>query len=324
MSRKRVLISGSAGFIFSNFIRYAVYTKSQHNYEFYSVDKIANSSMINNIYQNKLHEFYLADICDEHIMTKIFEYIKPEIVINGAAESAVDKSINNANPFITSNVLGTQILVNLSVKYNVEKFVQISTDEIYGSLSSSSDLLWTEEAPSNPLNPYSASKAAAEMIVKAAANTFKLPYIITRSSNNYGARQTSDKLIPRILKSIFNNQPIPIYGEGKQIRDWLHVQDNCSAILLLLRDEAMNSIYNISANQEYSNIQVVNMVCDIIGAGHSLITHIPDPRPGHDFRYGINSSKIRNLGWSPAFKSFKEGLTQCITWFNDNSYFLKI
>ncbi len=261
MNKTKVLLSGSAGFIFSNFIRQATYEK--HPYEIVSVDKIANSSMLNNIYQHKLHEFYIADITDEHIMDKIFDYVRPEIVINGAAEAAVDKSITDPNIFIKSNVFGTQILINLSLKYGVEKFVQISTDECNSVLKSRDEPKVTEDAPLNPLNPYSASKGSAELLVKAAHNTHGLQYIITRSCNNYGLRQTADKLIPRTIKHILDGKPILVYGEGLQMRDWIHVVDNCSAILTILEKSKINETYNISADQELTNIEVVNKIIKI-------------------------------------------------------------
>lgn len=319
MNRKRILLTGSAGFIYSNFVRKVIFQKEP--YELYSVDKIANSSMLNNIFQNKLHEFFLADICDEHVMDKIFEYIRPEIVIHGAAETAVDKSINDPTIFAKSNVVGTQVLLNLAVKHKVEKFIFQSTDEVFGALSSIDDLSWTEESPINPRNPYSASKAACELLVKAAHNTYDLPFIIVRSCNNYGMRQTPDKLIPRVIKCIINKDKIPVYGEGLQIRDWMYTDDNGSAILKLLEKGELNEVYNISANEEYTNIDIIKNICDIMGEGHKLISYVKD-RPGHDFRYSVNSEKIRKLGWKPVYK-FKDGLAKTIEWYIANSFYLK-
>lgn len=315
--KKRMLLLGSAGFIGSNFVRKVIYEK--HPYELYSVDKIANSSMLNNIYQHKLHEFYIADICDQHIMDKIFEYVNPEIVINMAAESSVDKSINDPNVFINSNVLGTQNLVNLSLKYKVEKFLQVSTDECFGALNSIDEPSWTEDAPLNPRNPYSASKASAELIVKAAGVTHGLPFIITRSANNYGPRQTPDKLIPRAIKCILEDKPIPIYGDGKQRREWIHVADNCSAYLKILNQGNIGEIYNISTNEEYSNLEVINTIISIMGKGETVFVK---DRLGHDFRYSINVEKLMKLDWRPVYK-FKDGLQKTIEWYTMNSFFLK-
>ena len=320
MNRQRILLTGSAGFIGSNFVRKVIYEK--HPYEVHSVDKIANSSMLNNIYQHKMHDFYIADICDQHIMDKIFEYVRPEIVVHMAAESAVDKSIHDPTVFTRSNVLGTQVLINLSLKYQVKCFLYQSTDEVYGALSSMDDASWTEESPLNPKNPYSASKASGELLIRAAANTHGLPFIIVRSCNNYGPRQTPDKLIPRVIKNILEEKPIPVYGKGLQVRDWLHTTDNCGAILKILKDGKLGETYNISANEEATNIDVVKQICAIMERGEGLINFIPDPRPGHDFRYSVNSEKVTNLGWRPIYK-FKDGLLKTVEWYMINSFFLK-
>ncbi len=316
MDREKILLTGSAGFIGSNFVRQAIYEK--HPYEFFSVDKVANSSMLNNIYQHKIHDFYIADICDQHIMDKIFEYVKPDIVIHMAAEASVDASIQDANVFINSNVLGTQVLINLSLKYGVKKFVFQSTDEIYGSLSSTEETSWTEQSPLNPKNPYSASKASGELLIRAAGNTHN----IVRSCNNYGQRQTPDKLIPRSIKCLLEGKQIPIYGKGLQIREWLHTADNCAAILKILKKGIIGDTYNISSGQEYTNIDVVKEICNMMEKDHKYISFIDDPRPGHDFRYSVNSQKLRNLGWAPIYK-FKDGLQKTIDWYLMNSFFLK-
>lgn len=316
MNKQKILLTGSAGFIGANFVRKIFFDKFP--YELFSVDKITNSFLMNNIYQHKLHEFWLADICDEHIMNKIFEYVRPDIIIHMAAESSVDKSINSPTVFVNSNILGTQILVNLAIKYNIKKFIYISTDEVYGALKTANDPIWSEDAPLQPQNPYSASKAAAEMLVQAAGNTHNLPFIITRSCNNYGWRQTPDKLIPRVIKCILEDVSIPIYGKGEQIRDWIHTIDNCAAILKILENGKIGEVYNISANQEYTNIEVVNKIIKIMGKGKIQFV---DDRLGHDFRYGINSNKLRELNWSPIYK-FDNGLEQTIDWYLNNRYFL--
>ena len=318
---KKILITGTLGFIFSNFVRKAAYEKAPYTY--CAVDKATNSSTINsNIYINKsLTSNYIADICDSHIMDTIFKFEGPDIVVHGAAESCVDDSLKDPNVFIQSNVLGTQVMINVARKYNVKKFIYISTDEVYGALKSEDEPSWTEQSPMNPRNPYSASKASGELLVKAAHESFGLPYIITRSCNNYGPRQTPNKFIPRIIKSILNKEKIPVYGQGLQIRDWLHVFDNCSAILKILEKGELNNTYNISANQEFSNIEVVNQVCNAMGEGHSLVTHVED-RKGHDFRYSIDSSKLKTLGWSPSVK-FKDGVIETCDWYKQNSYFLR-
>lgn len=316
MIRQKVLLSGSAGFIGSNFTRKVCHEK--HPYELFSVDKITNSSFMNNIYQHKLHEFWLADICDEHVMNKIFEYVQPDIVIHMAAESSVDKSIKDPTVFVKSNVVGTQVLINLALEYKVQKFIYISTDEVYGALQSVDEPVWSEAASISPRNPYSASKAAGEMLVQAAGKTHNLPYIITRSCNNYGWRQTSDKLIPRVIKHILEDKPVPVYGKGEQVRDWIHTQDNCAAILKIMEKGEIGQIYNISANEEHSNIDVVNKLIKMIGKGS--IEFVED-RLGHDFRYGIDASKLRALNWNPIYK-FENGLEHTISFYLNNRWFL--
>lgn len=315
---KKVLITGTCGFIFSNFIRKAIYEK--HPYSFVSVDKMSGNA--NALYQHKNHAFHLADIRDQHIIDKIFQFERPDIVIHGAAESFVDYSLSDPNSFVTSNVLGTQVIINACVKHGVERLIYISTDEVYGQLTGESDAAWTEEAPLNPRNPYSASKAAGELMVKAAHQSHGLIYNITRSSNNYGPRQTPEKLIPKAIKCIQMGQKIPIYGQGLQIRDWTHVFDNCAAVLTVLNNGKPNETYNISANQEFPNIEVIQKICNAMGKGHELISFIEDPRKGHDFRYSIDSSKIRELGWKPNYK-FREGVVDTVEWYKMNQWFLK-
>lgn len=319
MNKQKVLVTGSGGFIFSNFLRRAIFEKKP--YDFVSIDKVTKSSVLNNIYNNKSHTFYIGDVADEHLVNVVFEYERPDIIIHGAAETFVDDSLKDPARFIHSNVLGTQVLVNAAVKWGVKNFIYISTDEVYGQLENESAPAWKETDVLNPRNPYSASKASGELIVKAANSSFGLNYCITRSSNNYGPRQTAEKFIPKIIKCILEDQNIPVYGQGRQIRDWLHVFDNCAAITKILENGKPGEIYNISASQEYSNIEVVNEICNIIGKGHGLISYVKD-RPGHDFRYAIDSSKMRALGWEPKFK-FKYGLAQVVDWYLTNKFFLK-
>lgn len=322
--KQKLMITGVFGFIFSNFIRMVLQEKLHHDYDFCLVDKITNNTLLHNYHANKAFgDLYIADVKEQHVINRIFELEKPDIIIHAAAESSVDFSLENPNIFVESNVLGTQAMINAAVKYGVKKFIYVSTDEIYGALRSEEDTSWTETSTPDPKNPYSASKYAGELLVKAAHNSFGLPYIITRSCNNYGPRQTTNKLIPRVIKCILNDEKIPIYGEGKQIRDWMYVLDNCAAMIKILRSNKINETYNISANCELSNLELVQKICNIMEKGHSLIEHIKDPRPGHDFRYSLNSSKITNeLGWKPEFK-LSEGLEQCILWFTANKWWFK-
>lgn len=316
---KKVLLTGTCGFIFSNFVRRAIKYDKQP-YEFVSIDRVAGDA--NTVYANKNHAFHIADLRDQHIVDKIFQFEQPDIVIHGAAESFVDYSLSDPNSFVTSNVLGTQVVINACNKYHVEKMIYISTDEVYGQLTSESDKAWKEDAPLNPRNPYSASKACGELLVQAAHHSHGLIYNITRSSNNYGPRQTPEKLIPKAIKCIMDGKKIPIYGQGLQIRDWTHVFDNCAAIMAVVNQGKPNEIYNISANQEFPNIEVIQNICNAMGKGHDLISFIEDPRKGHDFRYSVDSSKIRELGWKPDYK-FREGIVETVEWYKLNQWMLK-
>lgn len=326
MGNKKLLVTGSCGFIFSNFVRRMIYNHGKlgdNVYSIVSVDRVQNNAA-NSIYLNKSHTFYVGDIRDQHIMDTIFKIEKPDIVIHGAAETFVDTSLTDPNSFVSSNVLGTQIIINCCVKYGIEKLIYISTDEVYGQLTNESDAPWTEESPMNPRNPYAASKAAGELMVKAANQSHGLIYNITRSANNYGPRQTPEKLIPKAIKHILQGKQIPIYGQGLQIRDWTHVFDNCAGLMTVLDQGKANEIYNISANQEFTNIEVINEICNCVGKGHDLIQFIEDPRgTGHDFRYSIDSSKLKNLGWKPNIKFKKDLDEQCVQWYINNQWFLK-
>lgn len=318
MEKKKVLITGTCGFIFGNFVRKATYEKQP--YQFISVDRV-NTNAINSMYWNKYQTFHVADIRDQHVMDVIFRFEKPDIVIHGAAETFVDNSLSNPSSFVSSNVDGTQNIINSCVKYDVERLIYISTDEVYGHLEDESQPSWKEDSPLNPRNPYSATKAAGELLVKAAHLSHGLIYNIVRSSNNYGPRQSTEKLIPKAIKCILEDKNIPVYGQGAQIRDWTHVFDNCSAILTILSKGAPNEIYNVSANQELPNVDVVQKICNTIGKGHNLITCIEDPRKSHDFRYSMDSSKIRQLGWAPSLV-FKDGIISTIEWYLANKWFL--
>jgi dTDP-glucose 4,6-dehydratase len=320
VDKLKVLITGSCGFIFGNFIRKAIYEKQP--YSFVSIDRI-NNNTINSMYWNKNHTFHIADIRDQHVIDIIFQFEKPDIVIHGAGETHVDNSLSDPNSFVTSNVLGTQVLINASIKYGVKKFIYISSDEVYGQLTSEDEPSWTEESPLNPRNPYSATKTSGELLVKAANQCHGLIYNITRTVNNYGPRQLSDKFIPKVIKLITQKKPIPIYGNGLQVRDWIHVFDNCNGIMTVLNNGKPNEIYNISANQEYTNLEVVQKICNTMKTGHDLISFVENPRKtGEDFRYSANSDKLQKLGWKPTIK-FKDGIEQCTFWFNNNLWWFK-
>ena len=321
MSRKKtVLVTGSCGFVFTNFLRIAV-TKNKEHYNWASVDKLVPTHSIKNIYANRSHDFYIGDVSDSHFVNRVFDIVKPDFVIHGAAETHVDDSIESASNFIESNVLGTQTLINAAVRHQVDRFIYISADEVYGQLNDN-DQPWTENSPLNPRNPYSASKAAGELLVKAAKETHGLEYNITRSCNNFGPKQSVKNLIPKTIKCILQKKPIPIYGQGLQCREWIHVADNCRAILDILKNGEANQAYNITTNYEISNLELVHTICNLMESGHDLISFAEDKK-GHDFRYAMENSRIKSIGWSPKFK-FKDGLNQCISWYISNQWYFNL
>lgn len=315
---KKVLVTGSSGFIFSNFIRKALFNKS--DYSFVSINLCKGPNSLNNTYANKGHTFYVADVADKHVVNVIFGLEQPDIVIHAAAETFVDSAIADASSFIHSNVLGTQVIVDACLKWGVERLIYVSTDEVYGQLAEGA-APWTEASPLAPRNPYSASKAAGELLVKAANQTHGLNFNITRSCNNYGPRQHMRNFIPKIIKSVLQKEEMPIFGNGMQLREWLHVEDNCTAIMKILESGAVNETYNISSGHEFSNIEVFHEVCNIFGHGDELLKFVED-RPGHDYRYALDASKIRAMGWKPSYK-FKNGLYHTCNWYEKNSWFLK-
>jgi dTDP-glucose 4,6-dehydratase len=312
----KILVTGSCGFIFSNFMRKVILENLP--YEFVSVDKVIAPYNLHNVNKNKDHSFYMGDIADELFMNNIFAIERPDIVIHGAAESFVDDSIKSAGPFIHSNVVGTQVLVDMSVKYSVNRFLYVSTDEVYGQLKDSQDASWSESSPLNPRNPYSASKAAGELIVRAASQTHGLKYNITRSCNNYGPGQPPRNLVPKIVSCALNNTSVPIHGNGKQFREWIYVDDHCSAIMKIVEHAPKNEVYNIGSGVEYTNLQMVQKISKIIGTS-TQVSFVKD-RLGHDFRYSVNCSKIHELGWQPQY-TFETGLDKCVKWYLNNPWY---
>jgi dTDP-glucose 4,6-dehydratase len=310
---KTILVTGTLGFIFSNFIRYAVDSFPQ--YRFVGVDKAVQPYNLYAMFEHPDYKFYFGDIADQHLMNNIFKTEKPDIVINGAAESFVDDSIKDIKPFLHSNVLGAQCLVNSSLQFGVERFVQISTDEIYGQLQPG-DPAWEETSPGRPRNPYSASKYSAEIIIYAANQTHGLQYNITRSCNNFGPCQPPRNLVPRTITSIIKNVPIPIHGQGKQMREWIYVLDHCSAIMKIVESAPLNETYNIGSGTEYSNLNMVKKIGSMLNVSEPAVTFITD-RKGHDFRYKVDCSKIKSLGWKPIF-SFDEGMEKSLEWYLEN------
>lgn len=313
---KKVLITGGAGFIGSNFIHYIL--SKYNDYQVINLDKLtyaANLDNLKDIEDNKNYRFIHGDIADQEFIFKLFENEKFDIVINFAAESHVDNSILNPQIFTITNILGTQVLLDACRKYNIKRFHQISTDEVYGELPlDDKSILFTEKTPLNPSSPYSASKASADMLVKSYYRTYSLPITISRCSNNYGPYQHLEKLIPLMISKAINNDNLPVYGNGLNVRDWLHVYDHCTAIDLIIHEGKIGEIYNIGGNNEKSNIDVVKIILKELGKSEKLIKYVND-RPGHDLRYAIDSTKIKTtLNWNPVY-SFEKGILDTIKWY---------
>jgi len=310
----RLLITGGAGFIGSNFVRHMLNSELNSEHEIVVLDKLTYAGRMENLQDiiDKI-EFHRGDICKEEDVAKLAKDV--DAIINFAAESHVDRSIQTPEPFIRTDVLGTFRLLEACRKYNVDRFVHISTDEVYGSIEEGS---FTESDPLDPSSPYSASKAGADLLCKAYYKTYGLPVLITRSSNNYGPYQYPEKLIPVLIIRALNNQPLPIYGDGTNVRDWLYVEDNCNAIKLVLEKGKAGEIYNIGANDEWRNIDVAKLILKELDKPESLIRFVED-RPGHDYRYSLDTTKIRELGWKPKIK-FKEGIKKTVEWYIKNRW----
>ena len=313
---KKMLITGGAGFIGSNFIHYIL--SKYNDYQVINLDKLtyaANLDNLKDIEDNKNYRFIHGDIADQEFIFKLFENEKFDIVINFAAESHVDNSILNPQIFTITNILGTQVLLDACRKYNIKRFHQISTDEVYGELPlDDKNILFTEKTPLNPSSPYSASKASADMLVKSYYRTYSLPITISRCSNNYGPYQHLEKLIPLMISKAINNDNLPVYGNGLNVRDWLHVYDHCTAIDLIIHEGKIGEIYIIGGINEKSNIDVVKIILKELGKSEKLIKYVND-RPGHDLRYAIDSTKIKTtLNWRPVY-SFEKGILDTIKWY---------
>ena len=313
---KKVLITGGAGFIGSNFIHYIL--SKYNDYQVINLDKLtyaANLENLKDIEDNKNYRFIHGDIADQEFIFKLLENEKFDIVINFAAESHVDNSILNPQIFTITNILGTQVLLDACRKYNIKRFHQVSTDEVYGELPlDDKNILFTEKTPLNPSSPYSASKASADMLVKSYYRTYSLPITISRCSNNYGPYQHLEKLIPLMISKAINNDNLPVYGNGLNVRDWLHVYDHCTAIDLIIHEGKIGEIYNIGGNNEKSNIDVVKIILKELGKSEKLIKYVND-RPGYDLRYAIDSTKIKTtLNWKPVY-SFEKGILDTIKWY---------
>jgi dTDP-glucose 4,6-dehydratase len=313
---QRLFITGGAGFIGSNFVRLIL--KRYSDYRVINLDKLTyagNLENLSDLENHPRHEFIQGDICDRDLVEGIINK-GIDAAINFAAESHVDRSILQASEFVRTNVAGTLNLIELCRQHKIERFIQISTDEVYGSLGSSG--AFSEFSPIAPNSPYAASKASADLLVRSYCHTHNFPGIITRCSNNYGPYQFPEKLIPLLITNALAEIPLPIYGDGLNVRDWIHVEDHCLAIDKALHEGKSGEVYNIGARQEMQNLQVVRLILKTLGKDESLITYVED-RPGHDRRYAIDSSKIETqLGWRPQI-TFAAGLPETVEWYQRNS-----
>ena len=316
MRIKTIIVTGGAGFIGSNFIFYM--KRKYPDYRLICLDKLTyagNLVTLQPLMEMTNFRFYKADICDRDAVYKVFEEEHPDVVVNFAAESHVDRSIESPEIFLDTNIKGTAVLMDACIKYQVGRFHQISTDEVYGDLPlDRPDLLFTEETPLCTSSPYSSSKAAADLLAMSYYRTYGLPVTISRCSNNYGPYQFTEKLIPLMITRALADQPLPVYGQGINVRDWIYVEDHCKAVDRIIHAGTPGEIYNIGGHNELRNIDIVRLICKELNKPESLITYVAD-RKGHDLRYAIDASKIyMELGWLPETK-FEEGIKKTIQWY---------
>ena len=316
----KIIVTGGAGFIGANFIYYIL--NKYPRYKIVCLDCLTyagNLETLKKALKNPNFSFYKMDICDRKGIYRIFETEKPDFIINFAAESHVDRSIENPEIFLKTNILGVQVLLDACRKYGIKRYHQVSTDEVYGDLPlDRPDLLFTENTPLHTSSPYSSSKAAADLLVLAYYRTYGVPVSISRCSNNYGPYHFPEKLIPLMIVNALKNKPLPIYGTGENVRDWLYVEDHCKAIDLIIHKGREGEVYNIGGHNEMRNIDIVKLICKELGKSEDLITFVAD-RKGHDRRYAINPQKIyTELGWKPDTKFF-DGIKQTIQWYLSNT-----
>lgn len=313
----KLLVTGGAGFIGCNFIEYML--EAYPDYEIINLDLLTYAGCLENnkaVQGYPQYRFIHGDIRDRAFIFELFEKEQFDWVVNFAAESHVDRSIQDPSSFLTTNVLGTQVLMDACRCYGVKRFHQVSTDEVYGDLSFEDDALFTEMFPLKASSPYSASKASADLLALSYWRTFKLPVTISRCSNNYGPFQFPEKLIPLMILKAMKGEKLPVYGTGENVRDWLHVWDHCRAIDFILHKGRVGEVYNVGGNNEYSNLTIVKLIVDQLGKSYELIEFVKD-RPGHDLRYAIDSSKIKyELGWEPLY-TFEDGVSSTISWYVD-------
>lgn len=315
----KLLVTGGAGFIGSNFIFYMREKRPER--QIICLDKLTyagNLSTLAPVMDEPNFKFVRGDVADRPLVDSVFEEEKPDIVVNFAAESHVDRSIENPGVFLQTNILGTQVLLETCRKYGVQRYHQVSTDEVYGDLPlDRPDLFFTEQTPLHASSPYSASKAAADLLCNAYQRTYSLPITISRCSNNYGPYQFPEKLIPLMIANALADKPLPVYGQGLNVRDWLYVEDHCAAIDLILEKGQVGQVYNIGGHNEMRNIDIVKCILRALDKPESLIAYVAD-RKGHDMRYAIDPSFIHEeLGWLPQTR-FEDGIQRTIRWYLDN------
>ena len=311
-----IIVTGGAGFIGSNFVFHML--QAHPDYRIVCLDKLTyagNLSTLEPVLQQDNFRFVKADICDRQAVDKLFQEEKPDIVVNFAAESHVDRSIENPGIFLETNIMGTAVLMDACRKYGIQRYHQVSTDEVYGDLPlDRPDLFFTAETPLHTSSPYSSSKASADLLVMAYYRTYGLPVTISRCSNNYGPYHFPEKLIPLMIANALADKPLPVYGNGENVRDWLYVEDHCRAIDLIIHAGKVGEVYNVGGHNEKRNIDIVRIICQELGKPESLIVHVED-RKGHDRRYAIDPAKIhRELGWLPETK-FEDGIKKTIKWY---------
>ena len=314
-----IIVTGGAGFIGSNFIFHML--KKYPDYRIVCLDKLTyagNLSTLSSVLEEPNFRFVKLDICDREGVFRLFEEERPDIVVNFAAESHVDRSIEDPGIFLQTNILGTATLMDACRKFGVRRYHQVSTDEVYGDLPlERPDLFFTETTPLHTSSPYSASKASADLLVLAYHRTYSLPVTISRCSNNYGPYHFPEKLIPLMIINALNEKPLPVYGTGENVRDWLYVEDHCKAIDLIIHKGREGEVYNVGGHNERKNIDIVRLICRALGKSESLISYVAD-RKGHDMRYAIDPTKIHNeLGWLPETR-FEDGIQKTIRWYLDN------
>ena len=315
---KNILVTGGAGFIGSNFVKYIL---KNYDYNIYNFDKLTYAGNLENltdVEKNPKYKFVKGDICDRAVVEKTVKENNIDTIVHFAAESHVDRSILGSEEFIVTNVLGTQVLLDVAKDTGLEKYLQVSTDEVYGSLpEDKKEIKFTENTPITTNSPYSASKAAADLLCNAYYHTHKLPVLITRCSNNYGLYQFPEKLIPLMIAKAKDGEKLPVYGDGKNVRDWLYVEDHCSAICEVLHKGKLGDVYNIGGNNEWFNIDIVKLILKKLGKSEDQISYVKD-RPGHDRRYAIDSTKIQTeLGWKPKHQ-FEDGIEETVHWYLEN------